>query len=136
MDQKRLFLAIAVSLAILLGFQWLVAPHLPKPPPQQIAQTSASQSVEQHPATMPQEGSPGAAVPPAAAAPRLKIDAPRVEGSLDLRGAKLDDLVLKDYREEIAPNSPLVRLLEPRSETHPYYIQYGWTAPAGPAAKL
>ena len=42
MDQKRLFLAIAVSLAILLGFQMLVAPHLPKPPPQQIAQTSES----------------------------------------------------------------------------------------------
>ena len=33
MDQKRLFLAIAISLAILLGFQLLVVPHLPKPPP-------------------------------------------------------------------------------------------------------
>jgi hypothetical protein len=40
MDQKRLFLAIAVSLAILLGFQMLIAPHLPKPPPRQIAQTT------------------------------------------------------------------------------------------------
>ena len=51
-------------------------------------------------------------------------------------GAKLDDLVLKDYREEIAPASPLVRLLEPRSQAHPYYIQYGWTAPEGQAVKL
>jgi len=34
MDQKRLILAIAVSLAIMLGFQAFVAPHLPKPPPQ------------------------------------------------------------------------------------------------------
>ena len=40
MDQKRLFLAIAVSLAILLGFQMLIAPHLPKPPPRQIAQST------------------------------------------------------------------------------------------------
>ena len=24
-----------------------------------------------------------------------------------------------------------MRLLEPRSDDHPYYIQYGWTAPAG-----
>ena len=32
MDQKRLMLAIAVSIAILLGFQFLVAPHLPHPP--------------------------------------------------------------------------------------------------------
>jgi YidC/Oxa1 family membrane protein insertase len=135
MDQKRLFLAIAVSLGILLGFQLLIAPHLPKPPQPQTAQT------QQHPATTPLEGSPGAAVPPAAAAepadvPRVKIDAPRVEGSINLRGAKLDDLVLKDYREQIAPNSPLVRLLEPRSQTHPYYIQYGWTAPEGQTVKL
>ena len=32
MDQKRLFLAIAISVAILLGFQVLIAPHLPQPP--------------------------------------------------------------------------------------------------------
>jgi YidC/Oxa1 family membrane protein insertase len=139
MDQKRLFLAIAVSLAILLGFQMLIAPHLPKPPPQQIAQTG--QQADDHPVTTPREGAPAGAVPPAAAAepanvPRVKIDAPRVEGSINLLGAKLDDLVLKDYREEIAPNSPLVRLLEPRSGEHPYYIQYGWTAPEGQSIKL
>ncbi|HEX3576412.1 MAG TPA: membrane protein insertase YidC [Rhodopila sp.] len=134
MDQKRLFLAIAVSLAILLGFQFLVAPHLPKPPQQQIALTD-------HPATTPPEGAPGAAVPAAPAVepanvPRVKIDAPRVDGSINRLGAKLDDLVLKDYREEIGPTSPLVRLLEPRSQAHPYYIQYGWTAPAGDTVKL
>ena len=135
MDQKRLFLAIVVSLAILLGYQVLVAPHLPKPPPQQIAQTT------EQPEAAPSGGAPGAALPPAPAAeaanvPRVKILAPRVEGSVNLLGAKLDDLVLKDYREEIAPDSPLVRLLEPRSQEHPYYIQYGWTAAAGESVKL
>jgi YidC/Oxa1 family membrane protein insertase len=134
MDQKRLFLAIAVSLAILLGFQMLVAPHLPKPPPKQIAQTT-------EPTATPAQGQPAAAVPPAPAAeppsvPRVRIEAPRVQGSLNLLGAKLDDLVLKDYRETINPDSPLVRLLEPRSQDHPYYIQYGWTAAAGDTIKL
>ncbi len=137
MDQKRLFLAIAISLAILLGFQTLIAPHLPKPPVQEIAQTSGATPA----AGINGTGSPGAAVPAAAATearnvPRVKIDAPKVEGSINLLGAKLDDLVLKGYREEISPSSPLVRLLEPRSGDHPYYIQYGWTAPAGEAIKL
>ena len=118
MDQKRLFLAIAVSLAILLGFQTLVAPYLPKPPPQ-LAQTNGA---------TPASGSPGAAVPPAPVTearnvPRVKIAAPKVEGSINLLGAKLDDLVLKGYHEEVSPASPLVRLLEPRSDDHPYYIQ-------------
>jgi YidC/Oxa1 family membrane protein insertase len=135
MDQKRLFLAIAASLAILLGFQLLVAPHVAK-------QTPTSQLAEvQRPTTTPREGAPGAAVPPAATAapqnvPRVKIDAPRVEGSISLLGARLDDIVLKDYREEISPTSPLVRLLEPRSSDHPYYVQYGWTAPVGETVKL
>ena len=134
MDQKRLFLAIAVSLAILLGFQMLIAPHLRKPVPQQTAQTT-------EPTATPAQGAPGAVVPPAPAAepsnvPRVKIDAPRVQGSLNLLGAKLDDLVLKDYRETINPDSPLVRLLEPRSQDHPYYIQYGWTAGPGADIKL
>jgi YidC/Oxa1 family membrane protein insertase len=136
MDQKRLFLAIAVSLAILLGFQMLIAPHLPKPPPSQIAQTEPQKSV-----ATPSEGPPGSAAAPAVATvpanvPRVKIQAPKIEGSISLLGARLDDLVLRDYREEITPNSPLVRLLEPRSDEHPYYVQYGWTAPAGTPAKL
>jgi YidC/Oxa1 family membrane protein insertase len=136
MDQKRLFLAIAVSLAILLGFQMLIAPHLPKLPAPQIAQTEPQKSV-----ATPPEGAPGTAAAPAVATvpanvPRVKIQAPKIEGSISLLGARLDDLVLRDYREEITPNSPLVRLLEPRSDEHPYYVQYGWTAPAGTPAKL
>jgi YidC/Oxa1 family membrane protein insertase len=137
MDQKRLFLAIAVSLAILLGYQMLVAPHLPKPAVPQTDQLAAAE----HPLTTPREGAPGAAAPPSPVAvprnvPRVKIAAPRVEGSVSLLGARIDDLVLRDYRDTIEPNSPLVRLLEPRSDDHPYYVQYGWTAGAGDSVKL
>ena len=71
MDQKRLFLAIAVSLAILLGFQMLVAPHLPKPPPQQIA------LAPDHPATTPLAGAPGAAVRPRPRPNRARFPASR-----------------------------------------------------------
>ena len=137
MDQKRLFLAIAVSLAILLGFQTLIAPRLPKPAQPETTQLATTE----HPAATPLEGAPGAGVPPSPVAvprnvPRVKIEAPRVEGSISLLGARLDDLVLRDYREEIDPNSPLVRLLEPRSDDKPYYVQYGWTASSGDTVKL
>jgi len=137
MDQKRLFLAIAVSLAILLGFQMLVAPHLPKPP----VQTALTEATPGRPATTPPEGSPGAGAAPSVQAvpaqvPRLKIAAHRLRGSVSLLGARIDDLVLTDYKETLAPDSPNVRLLEPRSEEHPYYVQYGWTAAAGEQVKL
>jgi YidC/Oxa1 family membrane protein insertase len=140
MDQKRLFLAIAISLAILLGFQWLVAPHLPKPP-QRPAQQLAQQN-DAHPGATSREGAPsangasGSAESVPANVPRVQIQAPQVEGSISLLGARIDDLVLKDYRETTEPNSPLVRLLEPRSQAHPYYVQYGWTAPDGETVKV
>src|SRR5689334_22895278 len=105
MDQKRLFLAIAISVAILLGFQLLIAPHLPQPPkapPAQIASTANS------PSSSPVAPAQGAAAETTPAVPknvpRVKIAAPRLSGSISLLGARLDDLVLTDYRETIAPN--------------------------------
>ena len=35
--------------------------------------------------------------------------------------------MLRDYREQVEKNSPLVRLLEPRVDPQPYYVQFGWT---------
>ncbi|HXA20807.1 MAG TPA: membrane protein insertase YidC [Acetobacteraceae bacterium] len=140
MDQKRLFLAIAISIAILLGFQVLIAPHLPQPPkpPPQIA--SSETTPTPNPA-IPAQGSSGAVAATAGPTvpkqvPRLQIAAHRVRGSISLLGARIDDLVLTDYRETLEPNSPDVRLLEPRSEDHPYYVQYGWSAAPGEQVKL
>ncbi len=132
MDQKRLFAAIAISIAILLGFQLL----LPKPPARQVAQQTELQPTQSTPtnATPQPNGdvaTPGTqpmAVPPPRDVPRVKISAPRVQGSISLLGARLDDLVLRDYHEEVDPDSPLVRLLEPRADPQPYYVQFGWTS--------
>jgi YidC/Oxa1 family membrane protein insertase len=144
MDQKRLVLAIAISLAIMLGFQFFVAPHLPKPPPP-VQNTAGAQM------TRPEGGTAQTAVPggapgessPALMAnqipktvPRVAIDAKKLTGSISLLGARLDDIVLTDYRDTVEANSPHVRLLEPRSDDHPYYVQYGWTAPSGETVKL
>ena len=129
MDQKRLFVAIAVSLAILLAYQLLVSPHLPHPAPSHIVATQAPAGAAAAPAAL----SPAALAEAAAAknAPRLQISAPKVEGSISLLGARLDHLVLRDYHTTIKPDSPLVTLLRPVTDSRPYYIQYGWSAAAG-----
>ncbi len=137
MDQKRLFLAIAISLGIMIVFQTLLAPHLPQPPAKQTTTTQGTA-----PAT-PTQGSDPAVAPGVSTAsavpkevPRVRIEARRVKGSISLLGARIDDLLLTDYRETIDPTSPFVRLFEPRSESKPYYAQYGWTAMAGETVKL
>ena len=142
MDQKRLFLAIAISIAILLGFQTLIAPHLPQPPKPAPTQQTASQEAQKTQAT-PQQGGPAAGAPAAAQTaavpkevPRVAIAGHSVRGSISLLGARIDDLVLSEYRETLDPNSPNVRLLEPRSDSEPYYVQYGWTPAPGEQVKL
>ncbi len=145
MDQKRLVLAIAVSLAIMLGFQAFVAPHLPKPPPpvHNTASAPATMSPGSPSATSTIGGST-AALPATereanrvpANVPRVAINARKLSGSISLLGARLDDVVLTEYRETVQPDSPNVHLLEPRSTDQPYYVQYGWTAPAGETVAL
>ncbi len=130
MDQKRLIVAIAISIAILLGFQ-LLAPKAPIPP---VSQETAANLNQPAPTATPRTFDPAfpgtepEAVPPPRNVPRVPIDAPKVQGSVSLRGAVLDDLVLRDYHEEVSPASPLVRVLEPASDPEPNYIQYGWTS--------
>ena len=137
MDQKRLFLAIALSIAILLGFQFLMPPPPKAVPPAPVA-TDATPA--------PAAGtSAGAAIPGAVTravpatpreTPRVRFTAPRVEGSISLLGARLDNLVLRDYREAIAADAPKVQLLEPRGEKEPTFVQFGWTAAEGFTAAL
>ena len=132
MDQKRLFLAIAISLGILLGFQTLIAPMLPKPPVPALVETApstpkpiaADTAAVQAPGTVPKD------------VPRMKIAAQRLRGSVSLLGARIDDIVLNDYRDSLEKTSPNVRVLEPRSDPNPYYVQYGWTAVPGDTVKL
>ncbi len=135
MDQTRLFLAIAVSIAILLGFQFLV-PHPAPPSPHPAPQASASgpQAAALAPGAPP--GLATHATPAARSGPELAVDAPAVEGGFDLQGARLDRIVLRDYRETTAKNSPLVQLLSPVGGGQPYYVQIGWSAAPGAVVKL
>ncbi|HEY8611346.1 MAG TPA: membrane protein insertase YidC, partial [Roseomonas sp.] len=140
MDNKRLLAAIAISIGILLLFDVWNRPS-------REAQRQAAQNVEQsqtssvplpqantalNPAGVASAGPNDGA--PTTPAPRLRIESPRVLGSVNLRGARIDDLVLRDYRETIQPGSPNVRILAPREDNASYFAQWGWTAADGRTA--
>jgi YidC/Oxa1 family membrane protein insertase len=134
MDQKRLFLAIAISVAILIGFQFLL-PHPPRPVvPATTTEPSRGAATAPKPSdtlgAVPQDAGAAPVTPPREV-PRVKINAARVAGSISLLGARLDDLVLNDYRETLAKDSPLVQLLEPGQDPQPSFLQFGWTGEAG-----
>jgi YidC/Oxa1 family membrane protein insertase len=152
-DQKNLLLAIVLTGVVLIGWQFLFAvPQLEKQ--KQIAQQQQTQ-VQQPPpnaqpgtppqiapGTVPQApGLPNAAPTQTreaalAGSPRVRIDTPRLSGSLALMGGRIDDLALLQYRETVDPNSPPIVLLAPSGSPQPFYAEFGWTGAAGTSAKL
>src|ERR1700728_5397335 len=71
--------------------------------------------------------------------PRVAIDTARLGGSIDLKGGRIDDLTLAQYRESIDPNSPPIVMYSPSGAPDAYYAEFGWApgsgtpaAPAGP----
>ena len=137
MDQKRLFLAIAFSIGILLIFDVWNRTNRPPAPLPALPAAQTTPAVPAPSAAVPTPGvtapvqAEASATPPRPPAARIPIENPRVAGSINLRGARIDDLVLTTYRETLAPNSPQVRLLDRRDSLNPYFAQWGWTAADG-----
>jgi YidC/Oxa1 family membrane protein insertase len=129
----------------MIGWQYFY--EMPRMKQQQAIQQqqAAQQKVEeqQQAAQGAANGAPASAAPAGAgtAAPALKsreealaqsprtaIDTPRIHGSIALKGGRLDDLVLKDYRETVDPTSPQVVLLSPSGGPEGHFAEAGFTS--------
>ena len=148
-EQRNLFLAILLSLLILVGFEYFFSP----PPPAQDALMSQDVSQEAGDGGMAPEApvleggggdmapTPDSMQPTAAPAEkagltreealsqsgRVRIETPQLAGSLALDGARLDDLTFIKYREALSQESPPITLLSPPGGEHAYFARHGWT---------
>ncbi|MFW8596264.1 membrane protein insertase YidC [Cribrihabitans neustonicus] len=135
-QNKNLILATALSFLVILG--WYVV--FPPPEPERAPETAISETAPESRAAAPSAAEAEADSVPAAEseaggeAGRVAIETPRIKGSISLRGGRIDDLSLKDYRVSIEENAEIVKLLKPAGEPHAYYALYGWAAGAGLAA--
>ncbi len=142
MEQRNIVLALALSAIIIIGWSFL-QPFLLPPSPAPPAQQQATSTTAQPSQTPPPAGTPGATgVPDAGAAsaapepvdrdtalkqsPRIPIDSPRLKGSITLKGGRIDDVVLADYRETVDPNSKNIVMLSPSGAPHAYFAEFGW----------
>jgi YidC/Oxa1 family membrane protein insertase len=62
-----------------------------------------------------------------AQSPRVSIATPALSGSVSLRGARIDDLFLTQYRQTVDKRSPPVELFRPAGAANAYYADFGWT---------
>src|SRR5579862_4832142 len=150
-EHKNTILAIVLSLIVVIGWEYFFArPELQNQAQQQQQQTEAQKSAQPQPnnPSGAQPAAPGGASPGApnvpsgqtptqtrasvlANLPHVDIDTPRLRGSIDLKGARIDNLSLEQYRETTDPNSPPIVLLSPSGAPDAYYAEFGWVPAAG-----
>ncbi len=58
----------------------------------------------------------------------IAIKSPSLSGSLRLKGARLDNLLLTKYRETLAEDSPYISLLSPVGTAYPFFAEFGWVS--------
>ena len=117
-QNKNLLLATGLSFAVMLVWFAIAPPQSPPPTVEEVTDTS------------PVAGTSGGSdvstnilssnAKAVADADRIKINTPRLEGSLSLLAGRIDDLRLKDYTETIDEGSPIVTLLS--AEGPPMHI--------------
>jgi len=142
-DNRNMILAIALSIAVLFGWQYFVAgPQIERAQRQAAIEAEQQAAADAGLATPAQSGDAATPIVPSeavyttrdeaiAASPRVAIDTMDIAGSINLTGARLDDLRLKEYQETIQPDSPIITLLSPSGAPNGYYVEQGWVPVAG-----
>ena len=126
--QRNLILAVLLSALVFIGWTFIAARYFPPVATQSTRIVNGKQVALPTPesqADQPAKLRDRAVV--LRESPRVAIATPRVAGSINLKGARIDDLVLLDHRETIAKDSPPVRLLSPGGTQDAYFAQFGWS---------
>ncbi len=145
MDNNRNFLLAAVlSLAVVFLWQlFIIQPRMERE--EAIRKVEQERQVAAGETAAPKAGDGSVAIPTApssgatavpGAAPaaeqgskvaRVPLKSGKLEGSISLRGARIDDLRLLLYRETVDPTSPTIRLLMPSANENGYFAEFGWS---------
>ncbi len=146
---RNYFIAIALSVVIVLAWQFLYM----NPRMEAERRAQEAQQALQGDAPKPANGeSPGAqgsgtssgnlpggtatAQAPVtrdqalAKSQRVQIETPALIGSINLTGARFDDLKLREYHETVDDSSPLITLFSPSDTADGYFTEIGYIANA------
>lgn len=137
-NQRNLLVAVVMCGLLLLGWDAGMNYFYPQPAPttQSAKADAVSDAATSAPATRNREG--GLTDPIAieeeradlvtalAETTRVEIDSPEVLGSINLIGARIDDITLKTHRQTVKKDSGPVRLFSPQGTPAQQFAQFGW----------
>ena len=131
MENKNVLLAVILSTAILIG--WSFYFENPEEAQRKRAEiqgkTETQTSIQKPEAPQPSKANPAKSISRNEAlkeSDRVLIENKNLSGSISLRGALIDDIILKNYRETLDPNSKSIVLLSPKKYEQGYFVESGW----------
>ncbi|MFM7498891.1 MAG: membrane protein insertase YidC [Candidatus Fonsibacter sp.] len=131
MENKNVLLAVILSTAILIG--WSFYFENPEEAQRKRAEiqgkTETQTSIQKPEAPQPSKANPAKSISRNEAlkeSDRVLIENKNLSGSISLRGALIDDIILKNYREALDPNSKSIVLLSPKKYEQGYFVESGW----------
>jgi YidC/Oxa1 family membrane protein insertase len=127
-DNRNMILAIVLSALVLIGWSYLAESWFPVAQPQ-------TQKVENGKVKPIQPPAGSAAAPQAlrgrsvviASSPRVRFQTPSLSGSINLKGARIDDVVMLRQRSTVDRKSPPVPLLSPQGAKAASFVGFGWS---------
>jgi YidC/Oxa1 family membrane protein insertase len=130
-DKRNLIIAILLTGLILFGWPYVASQFFPTPAPVETASGSETTFAANGAATSDTAITSAAAprnVPLATAlrGQRVMIETPKLRGSINLEGARFDDLLLLAHRTALAKDSPPVRLFAPSGTAKAHFARFGW----------
>ena len=131
MENKNVLLAVILSTAILIG--WSFYFENPEEAQRKRAEiqgkTETQTNIQKPEAPQPSKANPAKSISRNEAlkeSDRVLIENKNLSGSISLRGALIDDIILKNYRETLDPNSKPIVLLSPKKYEQGYFVESGW----------
>ena len=121
-DMSRYLFAIVLAMAVLFGWQIIFPPEQREivnneiNVEQDIAQLNISTDEIQNYSEPCQED-------------RILISSNKITGSINLCGAKIDEIFLKDFKTSTKEESDYVQFFNPKENDNAFWIESGWKAP-------
>ena len=131
-NQKNLLLAVVFSIAVLFGFDFFFGPNKTV---QKDNIIDNSESLKNDKSSSIDTEAPSIKAPPSLSLKqnnnynekRINFKANRIEGSINLFGATIDEIILSDYFETIKKEKK-IKLLQKENSNSPYFLRMGWAS--------
>ena len=132
MENKNVFIAVALSMSVLLFWSAFIDPPKPNENQNEVINKKQQKNKVLDDGIVPKINNSKIEIKVSReesikSASRVLLENNKIKGSISLEGSVIDDLSFKNYRENLKSNNNVV-FLNPQETEDGYFIESGWAS--------